>query len=252
MLPEKCIRGSWKITVLRRCVSTLSLFSILWKNTVIPAEAGIQVCEFDTNIVSRSRLDSCLRRNDRLQSLRQYILGNTSKVARNIEFEDIRWFLVVVCHLSHELFDFSNAKKRASSLSSCVVIVDEESFKFWMKPVGKEVMNDSITKSRYKYLSLHRIGEIDQLIGLWLICSIHDFPVELDTVRFIVLFKFHCLRSSPFTTATIKVCLKYIGEHRVPARKQRRALEASLKLTSESPWLSHILRTLWPSRVPDA
>ena len=113
-------------------------------------------------------------------------------------------------------------------------------------------MNDSITKSRNKYFSHHWIGDIDEFVVVWLVISCRDFLAELNTIFLKVLLPKQRFRGSSFATATIKVCLKYIGEHRVPARKQRRASEALLKLTFDSARLSHILWTLSPSRPPDA
>lgn len=73
-----------------------------------------------------------------------------------------------------------------------------------------------------------------------------------ETMFLVLLLKLKSFERASLATATVKVCLKYEVEHRVPARKQRRALEALLWLTFELCWLSHILWTLWPSRVPEA
>lgn len=113
-------------------------------------------------------------------------------------------------------------------------------------------MNDSISKSWYKNLSHHWISDINEFVVVWLVTSCRDFLAELKTIFLKVLLPKQRFRGSSLATATIKVCLKYIGEHRVPARKQRRALEALLRLTFESSRLTHILWTLSPSRVPDA
>ena len=57
----------------------------------------------------------------------QSLFWNTSEIARNIEFEDVGLFLVILCDLSHKLLGSSNTKERTSPFSSCIVIVDEES-----------------------------------------------------------------------------------------------------------------------------
>lgn len=168
-------------------------------------------------------MDCFVPRNDRLQFLPQFLLRDTSKIGGNIEFENERWFLVVVCHLSHTFLSTAYTKKRSSSLTTCIIIVDKYPLQLWTKPIGKQMVNNSISKSRNKNLSHHWIGDIDEFVVIGDIGSRYDFALKLNTVFLKVLLPKQSLRSSSLATTTVKVCLKYISEHRVPARKQRRA-----------------------------
>jgi hypothetical protein len=74
------------------------------------------------------------------------------------------------------------------------------------------MMNDSITKRGNKNLSHHWISDIDELVIVRLVRLCNDFVMKPKTVFLVLLFKLKSLRSSSLATATVKVCLKYIGK----------------------------------------
>jgi hypothetical protein len=112
--------------------------------------------------------------------------------------------------LSHEFFCSSDAEECPSPLSPCVVIVDEYLLKFRAKPVGEEMMDNSITKRGNKYLSHHWISDIDEFVVTRFIGSCSNFVMKPETVFLVLLLKLKSFRSSSLATTAVKVCLKKV------------------------------------------
>jgi len=74
------------------------------------------------------------------------------------------------------------------------------------------MMDDTITESGNKYLSHHRIRDIDEFVVILCVRTRDNFVVKFEALFFIVLFESKSVRCTPLATTTVKVCLKYIGK----------------------------------------
>ena len=104
------------------------------------------------------------------------------------------------------------------SLSGTIYIVDEYSLEDRSQSASDEMMHDSITKMRSKYLSLHRISYDKCCTRFECITSIIYLIPEIYTLSFIVELKLECTECISLVLSTIIVRSEDVGEGKHSAR----------------------------------
>lgn len=105
--------------------------------------------------------------------------------------------------------------------SRVIDIMDEYLLEYGFETTSDEMMHDSITKVRGKYLSLYRITDDECCTCLESICTTLDLIPECDTLPLIVELELECTDGIAFVCSTVIVRSEDVGEgkHDNPEKK---------------------------------